>query len=64
MLDRKLAQNIYLEGAEYKGYFDGKTYYIHKTKQGYTASTGGIYCTKFDARTLKELSNILSEVKQ
>jgi hypothetical protein len=48
--------------SDYEGFFHGKTYYIDKTKQGYVASTGGIYCPKFNARTLKDLSNILSEV--
>jgi hypothetical protein len=48
--------------SDYKGYFHVKTYYIDKTKQGYTASTGGIYCEKISARTLKDLSTLLSEV--
>jgi hypothetical protein len=52
----------FIKVCDYKGYFHGKTYYIDKTKQGYIASTGGIYCPKFNARTLKDLSNILSEV--
>ena len=48
--------------SDYKGYFHGKTYYIDKTKQGYTASTGGIYCEKISARTLKDLFNQLIKV--
>lgn len=47
---------------DYFGYFKGKTYYIHKLKKGYMASTGGIYCTKFYAKTLKELSTTLEKV--
>jgi hypothetical protein len=52
----------YIYVCDYKGYFHGKTYYIHKTKQGYTASTGGIYCEKISARTLKDLFTQLLKV--
>jgi hypothetical protein len=48
--------------SDYEGFFHGKTYYIDKTKQGYTASTGGIYCEKISARTLKDLFNQLIKV--
>ena len=51
----------YLKICDYNGYFNGKTYYIHKTTKGYVASTGGIYCKKFIARTLKDLSTQLNE---
>jgi hypothetical protein len=52
----------FIKVCDYKGYFHGKTYYIDKTKQGYTASTGGTYCEKFNARTLKDLSDQLLKV--
>lgn len=49
----------FIKVCDYMGYFNGKTYYIHKVKKGYMASTGGIHCEKFYAHTLKALSNIL-----
>ena len=52
----------FIKVCDYKGYFHNKTYYIHKIKGGYVASTGGIYCPRFTARTLKDLSTQLSEV--
>lgn len=49
---------------DYNGYFHGKTYYIHKIKGGYVASTGGINSPRFTARTLKDLSTQLSEISK
>lgn len=47
---------------DYKGYFHGKTYYIHKIKSGYVASRGYRDSERYNARTLKELSAQLSKV--
>jgi hypothetical protein len=52
----------FIKVCDYKGYFHNKTYYIHKIKGGYVASTGGINCPRFTARTLKDLSTQLFEV--
>jgi hypothetical protein len=54
----------FLKVCDYKGYFHGKTYYIDKIKGGYVASTGGIYCPRFNARTLRDLSNKLTKVSK
>lgn len=54
----------FIKVCDYNGYFHGKTYYIHKIKGGYVASTGGINGTRFTARTLKDLSTQLSEVSK
>jgi hypothetical protein len=47
---------------DYKGYFHGKTYFIHKVKGGYVASRGYRDSEKFNARTLKDLSAVLAKV--
>jgi hypothetical protein len=54
----------FIKVCDYKGYFHGRTYYIHKIKGGYVASTGGINCPRFNARTLKDLSTQLAEVSK
>lgn len=47
---------------DYKGYFNGRTYYIHKATGGYVASLGFRNSEQFKARTLKQLSDQLSKV--
>jgi hypothetical protein len=52
----------FLHVCDYKGYFNGKKYYIDKTKKGYIASRGYRDSASYTARTLKDLFDTLSKV--
>jgi hypothetical protein len=54
--------NDFLHVCDYKGYFNGKKYYIDKVKGGYVASRGYRDSASYTARTLKDLSALLSKV--